>query len=179
MIMEKIILESLLRQGKNQQEIANIICKSKTTVRYWLEKHELLHKRTYQCKCGEKDRSKFLQGRWHTCKKCRALLATERLRSIKKQALAYKGGKCEICGYDKCQAALDFHHKQPSEKDPRWKIMRSWTFAKLKNELDKCMLVCKNCHAEIHYSSGSDGETLASEARESEFDSHTADCQGF
>jgi hypothetical protein len=32
-------------------------------------------------------------------------------------AIAYKGGECSICGYNKCVAALEFHHLNPSEKD--------------------------------------------------------------
>jgi hypothetical protein len=48
-------------------------------------------------------------------------------------------------------AALDFHHKDPAKKDPNWRLMRNWTFERIKDELEKCLLVCRNCHAEIHY----------------------------
>ena len=62
----------------------------------------------------------------------------------------YKGGKCEKCGYNKCIDALDFHHKDPNEKD--FTISgKSWSFDRLKSEVDKCILVCANCHREIHY----------------------------
>jgi predicted HNH restriction endonuclease len=61
----------------------------------------------------------------------------------------YKGGECEICGYSKCDSALQFHHKDPTEKD--FTISgKSLSFDRLKEEVDKCMLVCSNCHAEIH-----------------------------
>lgn len=72
-------------------------------------------------------------------------------RNKKKEELVeYKGGKCEICGYNKCITALHFHHKDPNEKD--FSISRkSYSFEKLKEEADKCILVCANCHAEIHY----------------------------
>lgn len=36
---------------------------------------------------------------------------------LKKDAIEYKGGKCQICGYDKCDSALEFHHLDPSQKD--------------------------------------------------------------
>jgi len=52
-------------------------------------------------------------------------------------------------GYDKCLGSLDFHHK--IAKDPNWKKMKNWSFERVKKELDKCILVCKNCHGEIHY----------------------------
>lgn len=78
------------------------------------------------------------------------LAVTKRRRKLKTLAVELKGGKCQICGYCKYVGALDFHHSQ-GEKDF---IMgddgytHSW--AKIKKELDKCVLVCSNCHREIH-----------------------------
>ena len=66
-------------------------------------------------------------------------------------AVTYKGGKCEKCGYNKCIAALDFHHLNPLEKDfsiGNKGYTRSWE--NIKKEIDKCILVCANCHREIH-----------------------------
>jgi DNA invertase Pin-like site-specific DNA recombinase len=61
----------------------------------------------------------------------------------------YKGGKCELCGYNKSVNALQFHHLSPNEKD--FTISgKSYSFERLKTEVDKCMLVCANCHHEIH-----------------------------
>lgn len=76
---------------------------------------------------------------------------SERRRKIKEMSIEYKGGKCIICGYDKCNGALEFHHLDPSEKDfniSRKGITRSWD--RVKEELDKCICVCANCHREIH-----------------------------
>lgn len=70
----------------------------------------------------------------------------------KEELVKYKGGKCEICGYNKCLGALDFHHLDPSKKD--FTISDSNIYKnldKLKEEIDKCILVCANCHREIHY----------------------------
>ena len=70
---------------------------------------------------------------------------------IKEMAIAYKGGKCCICGYDKCKSALDFHHKNGEVKNFGLSVRgltRSWV--RTKKELDKCVLVCANCHREIH-----------------------------
>jgi hypothetical protein len=62
------------------------------------------------------------------------------------------GGKCQCCGYDKCHRSLAFHHLCPSEKDMKFSALRaskkSWP--KIVEELRKCILVCHNCHAEIH-----------------------------
>ncbi|MCC7004417.1 HNH endonuclease [Candidatus Nomurabacteria bacterium] len=74
-------------------------------------------------------------------------------RRIKLRAMAreYKGGCCEICGYKKCQRALSFHHIDPSLKSFGLSdkgLTRSWE--KTKSEIDKCILLCANCHMEVH-----------------------------
>lgn len=74
-----------------------------------------------------------------------------RRHKVKKMALEYKGCKCCKCGYEKFQGALEFHHLDPSKKDfhiGEGGYTRSWE--KMKKELDKCILVCSNCHKEIH-----------------------------
>ncbi len=74
----------------------------------------------------------------------------KRRRRIKELAVEYKGGKCQVCGYDKYQGALDLHHLNQAEKsfgigDDGY--TRSWE--KIKAEVDKCILVCANCHREL------------------------------
>ena len=67
----------------------------------------------------------------------------------KKAALVdYKGGGCCICGYNKCNGALDFHHV--GKKSFALGANRDLSLEKLKKDADKTILVCKNCHAEIH-----------------------------
>jgi hypothetical protein len=75
----------------------------------------------------------------------------KRRNKIKKMAIEYKGSKCERCGYCKTISALQFHHIDPNEKDFGISAQgrcRSWE--KVKAELDKCIMVCANCHREIH-----------------------------
>lgn len=85
------------------------------------------------------------------CTKC-MLDYTNTYRLKKKiAAIKYKGGKCELCGYNKYTGALDFHHIDPLLKNfdlGGVGIQKSWD--KLKIELDKCQLLCRNCHFEIH-----------------------------
>lgn len=82
------------------------------------------------------------------CKKCWLEITKKGNTKRKQEAVDYLGGKCVRCGYGKCLAALEFHHKDPEKKD--FAISRRWSFEKIKNELDKCELVCSNCHKEIH-----------------------------
>jgi|SRR5210317_2276533 hypothetical protein len=71
----------------------------------------------------------------------------------KKEILLLKGGCCKHCGYKKSLAALSFHHRNPEEKsfnlDLRSLSNRKWESILL--ELDKCDLLCANCHMEEHY----------------------------
>ncbi len=112
----------------------------------------------YRCpKCGkEKDIKKFYlrkgTGRVTSyCKSCNTTDRRERARNFKKKCITYLGGYCLICGYNKSNAALDFHHKDPSEKDFSIGRTRTMKLSKrVKEELDKCILICSNCHREIH-----------------------------
>lgn len=75
----------------------------------------------------------------------------KRRRKIRQMAIDHKGGKCEICGYDKCIDALEFHHKDPACKDfsiSAKGYTRSWDA--VEKELSKCILLCANCHREVH-----------------------------
>lgn len=60
-----------------------------------------------------------------------------------------------MCGYDRCPRALDFHHRDPQEKDFEIAKARDYSLKKdgekLKRELDKCDLLCSNCHRELHH----------------------------
>lgn len=74
-----------------------------------------------------------------------------RAQKRKKQfAIDQFGGKCIICGYDRCINALEFHHTDGKDKSPSYVIGR-WSWNRARKELDKCILVCANCHREIHY----------------------------
>ena len=74
---------------------------------------------------------------------------SKRRKSLRGQALKYRGGKCSVGGYSKCPDALDLHHLAGKDFGLSSKGMtRSWD--KIREELDKCILVCANCQREIH-----------------------------
>ena len=73
-------------------------------------------------------------------------------RKYKKLLVKHLGGKCERCGYDRCPAGFDFHHIDPEEKEFAISSeMGSMKFERLLKEAKKCMLLCANCHRELHY----------------------------
>jgi len=73
-------------------------------------------------------------------------------KRLKSKLVAAMGGKCQCCGYDKCQEALEFHHIDPSKKEFSFGAVRAAPkrLEVISDELEKCILVCSNCHKEIH-----------------------------
>jgi hypothetical protein len=79
---------------------------------------------------------------------------SQTIRSLKRklELIEMKGGSCEVCGYDKNLAALQFHHRNPNDKkfglDAR--TLGNLKMEKILNEFTKCDLLCANCHIEEH-----------------------------
>lgn len=88
--------------------------------------------------------------RYWCCRKCSSNYTVEKHKKLKIRAVEYKGGKCQICGYDKCMQALIFHHIDPSQKDFTIAQDTSRNWEKIRLEIDKCALLCQNCHSEVH-----------------------------
>jgi len=85
----------------------------------------------------------YLDYRWAENQK-----AAGRRLALKERVIAHLGGRCQICGYDKCASAFDFHHLDSTEKD--FDISRKMSWATIEPELAKCALLCANCHREVH-----------------------------
>jgi len=72
-------------------------------------------------------------------------------RRLKQCLVAAFGGMCGTCGYGGCLEALEFHHLLPSHKDigiSQWRAIAS--YEKLAVEASKCVMLCANCHREVH-----------------------------
>ncbi len=99
-----------------------------------LKKEKFIEKRTYG------DRRQYIIN-----------AVAKRRRKIRIKAIEFLGGKCMKCGYNKYPEVLEFHYRNPSEKDfniSRKGHCRSWE--RVKKEITKCDLFCANCHREIH-----------------------------
>ena len=121
---EKIL--SLRNEGKSYKAISEELGISQVTV--WRNLHE---------KINREHRAKW----------------KKTINDRKAQAKEKLGNACSICGYSKSLRALDFHHKDQAIKLEKLKKVRDWrklTKEEFENELKKCILVCKNCHCELH-----------------------------
>lgn len=81
---------------------------------------------------------------------CSRCYQVYRKYELKYKSINYKGGKCSICGYSKCKDSLSFHHIDPESKEFTISGKYNLSWKKISKELDKCILVCMNCHGEIH-----------------------------
>ena len=77
------------------------------------------------------------------CKKCEA-------DTMKNIIIEAKGDSCTLCGYNKCFAALELHHLDPTKKEYQPSLMKEYPKEKILKEINKCILVCANCHRELH-----------------------------
>ena len=107
-------------------------------------------------------RNKSAGTRRSECKECHNKQVKIRYKDNKEQINSLKEGKsCEKCGYNKCAAALDYHHIDPSNKiDTVAKLSTHANIEKAITEIGKCVLLCSNCHREYHYLEEKEGITL-------------------
>ncbi len=130
--MEKQQLDSLIAEGLSQGNIAGRLKCSQSNVRHWLKKHGLQTERVARketprvCKvCGEQDQLKFYRSTGHICRACFNKDCLRRQQESKMLAVDYLGGKCQNTncpvpgGYKRYPGALEFHHTNPKNKDPK------------------------------------------------------------
>jgi hypothetical protein len=142
-------IQQLLSMGLTQKETAQKIGCSQSTVAYYVQKYNL--QRTKTCKyCKTENNNDFNPRARTVCKHCKNQKYIQRWISLKQKAIDYLGGKCTSCGYNKYYGALEFHHVDPNTKDTVWNHLKKRSWDRIIVELDKCQLLCSNCHKEIH-----------------------------
>lgn len=156
----------LIAQDLTVRQIAEVVDRSPTTVAYWMRRYGLrttpaarqhaartvTPRERFEARCTRHGVTSFVkEGDGTTsCLRCRTDAVSEWRRRTKRRLVERAGGACELCGYDRCVAALQFHHRDPQAKEfalGSRGLSRSW--AVLTAEADKCALLCANCHAEV------------------------------
>jgi transposase len=161
---DRRVLERLAAEGATLREMAATLDRSTATVRHWLRRWEIERedrRRTSLPPDAPRDRElhcprhgvttfRLDSRRSYRCLRCRQEKVAERRRTIKRILVSEAGGCCSRCGYDRCIAALQFHHLDPSTKSFTVSsngVTRSIDRARA--EARKCILLCANCHAEV------------------------------
>jgi transposase len=156
-------LKRLLRLGMSLREIAKEMDRSLATIRHWMRKYQLeapprRHngpedgRRETTLSCRRHGRTTFvLEGRGsYRCKRCRVEATVRRRHLLKRILVEEAGGKCILCGYSRCNRALEFHHLDPKAKEFELGYRGcTRSLASLRAEASKCVLLCSNCHAEV------------------------------
>ena len=141
----------LHHEGLTKKEIATKLGIGYSTVRKYTQGLTTVIPNTrYTCRgCGKAGEENFYKDSPYQCKACWNRKTAQSGKDKIAEYMESRGGaKCMSCGYDKYIGALDFHHRDPAEKDPKWS--RGWKMERLKAELDKCDILCANCHREAH-----------------------------
>ena len=175
--MKKNILVELISNNHSHRTMASELNCSQSTIRYWLNKYNLKtnnekhNKNTkpikgfYHCNRCESNKPAsdfYFRKNRNTvtsyCKLCNSEYHKNRLINIKRKMVKYKGDKCDECGIEHNQmnyAIFDFHHLDPTKKDSKFKNIKHRSWDIIKKEIEKCVLVCSNCHRLIHSNNGS------------------------
>jgi hypothetical protein len=85
----------------------------------------------------------------YKCKRCVGEAVTRRHRKVRAILLTEAGGRCAVCGYDRCATNLHFHHVDRAEKAFNVNMSSGKSLSAYRTEARKCVLVCANCHGEI------------------------------
>lgn len=160
-------LAALIAEGHSLAAIGRLLGVSATTVRHWAKKYGLETARTQRVRQGKEGRADghaivrmhckthgvtdfWLEGRGaYRCMRCRVDAVARRRRNVRDILIDEAGGRCAICAYDRCPAALHFHHLDPASKRFSIRGGRTPSLQTLRAEAEKCILLCSNCHAEV------------------------------
>lgn len=162
-------LRKAVEEGLSHRKLANRFGVAVMTVRRHLEKYGLSTNHAVKCRnckcCGKELVGHQQYFCSYNCKNTFYYRTNEEVRQRKchastqlgfdrkKQLVDRAGGKCEICGYNKNYASLIFHHRDIATKSFGicGRNLSDKPFTRLLSEADKCMLLCHNCHTELHY----------------------------
>lgn len=93
------------------------------------------------------------------CKQCFSIFCCKRWNAKKIAVCKFLGDKCSKCNLSFPYQVYNFHHRDPSSKEFDWSKLRLRSTADIMTEIDKCDLVCANCHIIEHSTSPAWDET--------------------
>jgi predicted Zn-ribbon and HTH transcriptional regulator len=166
--MDRDELSARVTRGATLAQIAAEAGVHHTTVRRWLIQHGLSTERmslneaaraarsedseTLLRTCrhhGAIDHTRDVRGSYR-CPRCNVERVVRRRRTVKSVLVERAGGRCAICGYDRCIRALSFHHVDPTTKQFGLALRGvTRSLDRALSEAAKCVLLCANCHMEV------------------------------
>ncbi len=132
--------------------LSNNLKKSKKAITHKAARLGLSRERVPHNKPKDPNYRKTIDKRYYERHKTKIYLSKRaRLRNYKLELVNELGGKCSLCGYNKCIAAFDFHHKSDDKESAVAFLLNHSSKEKTLKEARKCLLLCANCHRELHY----------------------------
>jgi helix-turn-helix protein len=165
--IERDLFTEIVACDLSVRDMADVLDRSPTTVRHWLRRYGLESgptrrraavaaadrdgTREIQLLCGRHGPTRHVRrSDGFRCARCEAARVVAWRRKVKRILVEEAGGACLLCGYAECHAALQFHHLDPATKSfalSREGVTRS--LARAREEAEKCVLLCANCHAKV------------------------------
>lgn len=167
--MDRVALKSMADQKFSLRDIAHKTNSSYSNVRYWIKKLNIVvHRGPHGKLPGSRDRKCekckkdyiYNPQKGHGYRFCNACVLRRRHRGIKLKIVELMGGKCLRCGYNKSVSALQLHHIR-GDKDLAVSQMYNRSWSDVLKELEKCTMLCANCHFEVHAESRAASELIA------------------
>jgi transposase len=161
--LDRELLHTLVDAGRSTRQIASDVGRSQATVRHWLREYGLRTARARPPRVQDVREAErtcpthglttfaaYSPGDHLRCVLCRRQRVADRRRRVKAILVAEAGGRCALCGYDRCDRALRFHHNEPGEKAFGLALRGvARSLERCRAETRKCTLLCANCHAEV------------------------------
>jgi hypothetical protein len=167
-VLDPVALRKLVAEGASVARIARELGATRYAVKRTLEREGLRTERArvletarrardagvrrMERRCPRHGAAPFARDARGTyrCTRCSTNAVSRRRRDVKATLVREAGGRCVLCGYDRCIGALAFHHLDPALKSfgmAAGGLARS--LSKSREEVAKCALLCANCHAEV------------------------------
>ena len=148
----EFLKENYSKNEVSMREMSRIVDKTIRAIHHKAAREGLFRPRFPSDKPSKRTPRRIIDKRYYENNKDKIYhLRLERKRKLKSELVNLLGGKCELCGYNRCPAALEFHHSSKNKENNPAVFIKNDSRQKSLKEAKKCTLLCANCHRETHH----------------------------
>ncbi len=139
-------------KNRSMKEMSSVLRKTIRAIHHKASREGLFRPRFPSDKPSNRSPRKIIDRRYYENNKAEVYRRKKgRRERLKNELVELLGGKCKICGYSKCYAALEFHHHKKDKENCVSIFLKNSSRQKSLKEAIKCTLLCANCHRELHH----------------------------